>query len=228
MHCSKTQSQYCFLVFEPIGTLSNHSTLDCPLDEDKMPTLRTRSSATASKPITSPSATPSKARGTKRTTATSDETTSPAKPVRGAKKLKTEAAEAQVKRETSTKTNGKTATVKKQSTAVIKPEAVDDEPHVCDHGDDESESSELSELEDDEEDEDEGVKPKKKKAAVKAKAKVEAAAPKKRKTKEEKDAEMLPLAARSKGLRMLVGAHVSGAKGVSSNRASAMLLATES
>ncbi|EED22056.1 DNA (apurinic or apyrimidinic site) lyase, endon uclease [Talaromyces stipitatus ATCC 10500] len=37
---------------------------------------------------------------------------------------------------------------------------------------------------------------------------------KKRKTKAEKDAEMLPLAARTKGLQMFVGAHVSAAKGV--------------
>ena len=35
-----------------------------------------------------------------------------------------------------------------------------------------------------------------------------------RKTKEEKEAEMLPLAARTTGLRMFVGAHVSGAGGV--------------
>lgn len=35
----------------------------------------------------------------------------------------------------------------------------------------------------------------------------------KRKTKEEKEAEAMPLAARSTGLRMLVGAHVSSAKG---------------
>ena len=37
---------------------------------------------------------------------------------------------------------------------------------------------------------------------------------KKRKTKEEKEAEAMPLAARSPGMRMLVGAHVSMAKGV--------------
>ncbi|KAL8675067.1 MAG: hypothetical protein Q9168_000550 [Polycauliona sp. 1 TL-2023] len=36
----------------------------------------------------------------------------------------------------------------------------------------------------------------------------------KRKTKEEKEAEAMPLAARSTGLRMFIGAHVSGAKGV--------------
>ncbi|KAL8941689.1 MAG: hypothetical protein Q9216_002102 [Gyalolechia sp. 2 TL-2023] len=36
----------------------------------------------------------------------------------------------------------------------------------------------------------------------------------KRKTQEEKDAEAMPLAARSTGLRMYIGAHVSGAKGV--------------
>lgn len=36
---------------------------------------------------------------------------------------------------------------------------------------------------------------------------------KKRKTKAEKEAEMLPLAARTKGLQMFVGAHVSAAKG---------------
>lgn len=35
----------------------------------------------------------------------------------------------------------------------------------------------------------------------------------KRKTKEEKEAEAMPLAARSIGLRMFIGAHVSGAKG---------------
>ena len=34
-----------------------------------------------------------------------------------------------------------------------------------------------------------------------------------RKTKEEKEAEAMPLAARTKGLKMFVGAHVSGAKG---------------
>ncbi|MCJ1446558.1 MAG: hypothetical protein MMC23_007063 [Stictis urceolatum] len=39
-------------------------------------------------------------------------------------------------------------------------------------------------------------------------------AKKKRKTKEEKEAEMIPLAARTKGLRMFIGAHVSGAGGV--------------
>ncbi|PLB55422.1 AP endonuclease [Aspergillus steynii IBT 23096] len=38
--------------------------------------------------------------------------------------------------------------------------------------------------------------------------------PKKRKTKQEKEAEMLPLRARTPGLRMFVGAHVSAAKGV--------------
>jgi len=37
----------------------------------------------------------------------------------------------------------------------------------------------------------------------------------KRKTKEEKAAEMAPLAARTPGLRMYVGAHVSAAKGAS-------------
>lgn len=36
---------------------------------------------------------------------------------------------------------------------------------------------------------------------------------KKRKTKEEKEAEAMPLRARTPGLRMLVGAHVSAAKG---------------
>jgi AP endonuclease-1 len=36
---------------------------------------------------------------------------------------------------------------------------------------------------------------------------------KKRKTKAEKKAEMLPLAPRTKGLQMFVGAHVSAAKG---------------
>lgn len=35
----------------------------------------------------------------------------------------------------------------------------------------------------------------------------------KRKTKEEKDVEAMPLAARSNGLRMFIGAHVSAAKG---------------
>ena len=35
----------------------------------------------------------------------------------------------------------------------------------------------------------------------------------KRKTKEEKEAEAMPIAARTTGLRMFVGAHVSGAKG---------------
>ena len=38
-------------------------------------------------------------------------------------------------------------------------------------------------------------------------------AKRKRKTKEEKEAEAMPLAARTTGLRMFVGAHVSGAKG---------------
>ena len=37
----------------------------------------------------------------------------------------------------------------------------------------------------------------------------------KRKTKEEKELEMQPLAARTTGLRMYVGAHVSAAKGYS-------------
>lgn len=41
----------------------------------------------------------------------------------------------------------------------------------------------------------------------------------KRKTKEEKEAEAMPLAARSTGLRMFIGAHVSGAKGGSSRQA---------
>lgn len=40
----------------------------------------------------------------------------------------------------------------------------------------------------------------------------------KRKTKEEKEADMQPLAARTTGLRMQVGAHVSAAKGTSSTR----------
>ena len=38
-------------------------------------------------------------------------------------------------------------------------------------------------------------------------------AKRKRKTKEEKEAEAMPIAARTTGLRMFVGAHVSGAKG---------------
>lgn len=37
---------------------------------------------------------------------------------------------------------------------------------------------------------------------------------KRRKTKEEKEAEAMPLAARTQGLRMFVGAHVSAAKGI--------------
>lgn len=47
--------------------------------------------------------------------------------------------------------------------------------------------------------EDEGATPKKTK--------------RKRKTKEEKEAEAMPIAARTTGLRMFIGAHVSGAKG---------------
>ncbi|KAH8427795.1 DNA-(apurinic or apyrimidinic site) lyase APN1 [Aspergillus melleus] len=43
---------------------------------------------------------------------------------------------------------------------------------------------------------------------------IEKSTTKKRKTKQEKEAEMLPLRARTPGLRMFVGAHVSAAKGV--------------
>ena len=44
---------------------------------------------------------------------------------------------------------------------------------------------------------------------------VDAEKPKrKRKTKEEKEAEMIPLAARTQGLKMFIGAHVSGAGGL--------------
>lgn len=39
----------------------------------------------------------------------------------------------------------------------------------------------------------------------------------KRKTKEEKEAEMIPLAARTQGLKMFIGAHVSGAGGAFSS-----------
>lgn len=46
----------------------------------------------------------------------------------------------------------------------------------------------------------------------------------KRKTKEEKEAEAMPLAARSVGLRMFIGAHVSGAKGASETGHSPMYL----
>ena len=44
----------------------------------------------------------------------------------------------------------------------------------------------------------------------------------KRKTKEEKEAEAMPLAARTKGLRMFVGAHVSCAKGVQNSVTNAL------
>ena len=37
---------------------------------------------------------------------------------------------------------------------------------------------------------------------------------KRRKTKAEKEADAMPLAARTSGIRMLIGAHVSGSKGV--------------
>ena len=51
---------------------------------------------------------------------------------------------------------------------------------------------------------------------VKGEAPADAAKPtkRKRKTKEEKEAEMIPLAARTQGLKMFVGAHVSGAGGM--------------
>lgn len=51
---------------------------------------------------------------------------------------------------------------------------------------------------------------------VRAEVEEETATPKKkrkRKTKEEKEAEAMPIAARTIGLRMYIGAHVSGAKG---------------
>lgn len=48
-------------------------------------------------------------------------------------------------------------------------------------------------------------------------------AKRKRKTKEEKEAEAMPLASRTKGLRMFIGAHVSIAKGKSSLRLSSFL-----
>ena len=57
------------------------------------------------------------------------------------------------------------------------------------------------------------------KNSVKTEAKSEATAAvtgktsKKRKTKEDKEAEAMPLRARTPGLRMLIGAHVSAAKG---------------
>ena len=45
----------------------------------------------------------------------------------------------------------------------------------------------------------------------------------KRKTKEEKEAEMIPLATRSQGLKMFIGAHVSGAGGLLSSTSSKWL-----
>lgn len=67
------------------------------------------------------------------------------------------------------------------------------------------------------EEEDSETKPKSKSAATPAKqAQPAKPAPAKRgkKTKEEKDAEAMPLAPRTPGLRMFVGAHVSAAKGM--------------
>lgn len=98
----------------------------------------------------------------------------------------------------------------------IKAEDAEDEEHKCDHGS--QSDSELSDLED--EDSDAGVKKPaaKKKAVAKGKVKTEekeeTGNKRKRKTQEEKDAEMVPLAARTKALKMFVGAHVSAAKGM--------------
>lgn len=63
-----------------------------------------------------------------------------------------------------------------------------------------------------EEEEDSGIKPKSKATATPAKAKP---AKRVKKTKEEKEVEAMPLAPRTPGLRMFVGAHVSAAKGES-------------
>ena len=84
--------------------------------------------------------------------------------------------------------------------------------------------AEASKLEEEELDPSKGTprKAKRKKADLEEKEETEAAAdgeetPKKikrrKKTKEEKEAEAMPLAARTTGLRMFVGAHVSSAKG---------------
>jgi AP endonuclease-1 len=53
----------------------------------------------------------------------------------------------------------------------------------------------------------------KKKARVKKEPKADVPPKKDRKSKKDNTADMIPLASRTKGLRMFVGAHVSGAKG---------------
>jgi AP endonuclease-1 len=75
-------------------------------------------------------------------------------------------------------------------------------------------------------------KEKPKKAAVKkgAAEDVDSAKPAKkaRKAKKEQDAETMPLAARTQGLRMFVGAHVSAAKGQYSNQMRCALIFIQS
>ncbi|KAJ5142253.1 uncharacterized protein N7443_006972 [Penicillium atrosanguineum] len=108
------------------------------------------------------------------------------------------------KKETPVKSTPKSARAKKTQPTSFKKEAVEDRESVSTIKEDEDKSALKTE-------EDVPVKAETKAAATQKKA---APAKRARKTKEEKEAEAMPLAPRTQGLKMFVGAHVSAAKGV--------------
>jgi len=112
--------------------------------------------------------------------------------------------EAAPKKETPAKSRPtKSVRAKKTQSASVKKEAVDDTDIVSTIKTEQLESASRTE--------EDGV-------SVETETKVAATTQKKpkrgKKTKEEKEAEAMPLALRTQGLKMFVGAHVSAAKGV--------------
>ncbi|KAJ6113890.1 Endodeoxyribonuclease IV [Penicillium sp. IBT 18751x] len=108
------------------------------------------------------------------------------------------------KEETPAKSTPKSGRAKKIRPVSVKKEALEDTETVSLVEEDEAQLAVKTE-------EDVPVKAESKAAASQKKA---APAKRTRKTKEEKEAEAMPLAPRTKGLKMFVGAHVSAAKGV--------------
>lgn len=108
------------------------------------------------------------------------------------------------KKETPVKSTPKSARAKKAQPTSVKKEAIEITEIVSIVEKDEAKLAPKTE-------EDITVKAETKAAAAHKKA---APAKRARKTKEEKEAEAMPLAVRTKGLKMFVGAHVSAAKGV--------------
>jgi AP endonuclease-1 len=107
------------------------------------------------------------------------------------------------KKKTPVKSTPKSARSKKSQPASVKKESIDDTDAFTIRTDEAETAVKIEE--------DLIVKTETKVAATQKKA---TPAKRARKTKEEKEAEAMPLAARTKGLKMFVGAHVSAAKGV--------------